>query len=131
LSLLAGDSRQAIPTIEWLVIASRAAGENLRTIARDYDVSSGAIRAILVNAGHAALLGDHERARRLAASAPLPPPAPRKVERERYGEVAELCRHHTQAEVAEQFGVSQATVWRIVRQVKKQTGIANPHSEPT
>lgn len=43
------------------------------------------------------------------------PPAPRKVPRERYGEVARLCERHTQAEVAALLGVSQATIWRIVR----------------
>ncbi|HET8630693.1 MAG TPA: transposase family protein [Thermomicrobiales bacterium] len=65
--------------------------------------------------GRADLPDDPARRRRLAAAAPPPPPAPRKVPRERYGEVARLCQRHSQAEVAAMLGVSQATVWRIVR----------------
>lgn len=45
---------------------------------------------------------------------PAPPVPPRKVPVERYPEVVRLCERHTQAEVAEQLGVSQNTIWRIV-----------------
>ncbi|HET8629861.1 MAG TPA: transposase family protein, partial [Thermomicrobiales bacterium] len=62
----------------------------------------------------------------LAAAAPPPPPAPRKVPRERYGEVARLCQRHTQAEVAAMLGVSQATVWRIVRHERGADAAAGP-----
>ncbi len=120
MSITARDSRHAIPSPHWPTIVARAEGESLRMIARDYGVSPNAIRTVLVSAGHANLLIDQERRQRLATSGPLPPPAPRKVAQDRYAEVVELCQHHTQAEVAEMFGVSQTTVWRIVQQAKKR-----------
>jgi predicted DNA-binding protein (UPF0251 family) len=38
------------------------------------------------------------------------------------------CQRHTQAEVAALFGVSQATIWRIVHQVKER--LASGRTEP-
>ncbi len=96
----------------------RAERESLRTIARDYGVSHNAVRTVLRKTGHRHVLQDEVRQRELAAAVPPPPPAPRWVPKERYGEVVMLCQRHTQAGVAAMFGVSQATIWRIVRAQK-------------
>jgi hypothetical protein len=71
------------------------------------------VRAALRTAGRADLLEDPGR-RRLEATAPAPPPPPRKIPLGRHDEVRRLCERHTQAEVAALFGVSQATIWRII-----------------
>ena len=52
----------------------------------------------------------------------MPPPAPMKIPKERYGEVVLLCQRHTQAEVAALLGVSQATIWRITRRAAERDG---------
>lgn len=90
-------------------------------IAADYGVSPETIRAVLRRAGRADLLADAGRRRALECAAPLPPPAPAKVPKERYVEVALLCQRHTQADVAAMLGVSQMTIWRIVRQHKQRS----------
>jgi len=110
-----------IPAGEWPSIIARAEREGLRPIAADHGVSPETIRAILRRAGRADLLADNDRRRTLEAGAPPPPPAPAKIPRERYGEVALLCQRHTQAEAAALLGVSQATIWRIVRQAAGRT----------
>ena len=103
----------------------------MRAIARDYGVSHTTIRTVLVKTGDALLLNDRGRRQRLATQGPLPPPAAAKIPKERHGEVLTLCQRHTQAEVAARFGVSQATVWRIVQQATKQPGSSDPESVPT
>ena len=108
---------------DWPTIIARAECEGLRPIAADYGVSQETIRAVLLRAGRANVLTDVERRRALETAAPLPPPAPMKVPKERYGEVAQLCQRHTQAEVAALLGVSQATVWRIVRRSGGREGL--------
>ena len=110
----------AVPPERWSEIVARVEHEGIRPIARDLGVSHEAIRSVLRAAGHADLLADTERKSRLAALAPAPPAPPRKVPVERYPEVVRLCEHHTQAEVAAMFGVSQFTVWRIVKQCRRQ-----------
>ncbi len=108
----------------WPEVIERARSESLRALARAYGVSHNAIRTVLVKMGHAHLLHDEGRRQRLAAQVPLPPPAAPKITRERYAEVVLLCQQHTQADVAVMFGVSQATVWRIIQQEKKRSGLA-------
>jgi hypothetical protein len=93
---------------------ARAEREGTRRLARDLGVSHEAVRAALRAAGRADLLADSDRRRRLEAAAPAPPPPPRKIPLEHHDEVRRLCERHTQAEVAARFGVSQATIWRIV-----------------
>ena len=100
---------------DWPAIVARAECEGLRPIAAVYGVSQETIRATLLRAGRADLLADVGRRRSLEAAAPLPPPAPTKIPKERYADVALLCQRHTQAEVAAMLGVSQATIWRITR----------------
>ena len=112
----AGAKQSRIPEERWPEVIARAECEGLRKIARDFGVSHEALRAVLQAAGRADLLADARRTHRLAASAPPPPPARAKVPKERHGEVVVLCQRHTQAEVAEMLGVSQATIWRIVQQ---------------
>ena len=58
---------------------------------------------------------EHSSPYSLASQVPFPPPAPAKVPKERHGEIALLCQRHTQGEVAALLGVSQATIWRILR----------------
>ena len=113
---------------DWPAIVARAEGEALRPIAADYGVSQETIRAVLRRAGRADLLADVGRRRSLEAAAPLPPPAPAKIPQERHAEIVILCQRHTQAEVAAIFGVSQATVWRIVR---RATGAKRPDAGVT
>ncbi|MDP9372586.1 MAG: helix-turn-helix domain-containing protein [Chloroflexota bacterium] len=128
MSLSARDSRQALPPTCWPDIVRRAEHEGLRAIARDYGVSPHAVRTVLRKTGHAHLLNDEARRQRLTARVPLPPPAPAKIPRDRYGEVVLLCQRHTQAEVAALLGVSQATIWRILQQAQKQPGLGDPES---
>ncbi len=104
-----------MPPDRWPEIIERAPCESLRAIARTYGVSHNAVRTVLVTTGHAPQLSDEGRRQRLAAQVPLPPPAAPKIPKERHAEVLMLCQRYTQAEVAEMLGVSQATVWRIVR----------------
>ena len=106
------------------MITERARHESLRDLAAEYGISPEAIRAALREAGRAHLLEDPGRRRRLAARAPLPPPAPAKVPQERHAEVVLLCQRHTQAEVAALLGVSQTTVWRILQRVRR----SHPHA---
>ena len=113
-----------MPAERWPEIIERAPDESLRTLARAYGVSHNAIRTVLVKTGHVHLLQYEGRGQRLAAQVPLPPPAAAKITREGYAEVVLLCQRHTQAEVAKMLGVSQATVWRIVQQEKKRSGLA-------
>ena len=116
----AGAKQLSIPVERWPEIIVRAEQEGLRRIARDFGVSHEAVRAVLRAAGRADLVADVGRAYRLAAAAPPPPPARAKVPKDHYQEVALLCQRHTQAEVAAMLGVSQATIWRIVRQANRQ-----------
>jgi hypothetical protein len=106
--------RTAIPAADWPALIARAEREGTRRLAHDLGVSHEAVRAALGAAGRADLLTDTGRRRRLAATAPAPPPLPRKIPLERHAEVRRLCERHTQAEVAALFGVSQDTIWRIV-----------------
>ena len=108
---------------DWPAIIARAEREGLRPIAAVYGVSQETIRATLLRAGRADLLADVGRRRSLEAGAPLPPPAPAKIPKERYAEVVMHCQRDTQANVAAIFGVSQMTIWRIVRHV---TGAKRP-----
>ncbi len=117
-----------MPPERWPEVVERARDESLRQLARAYGVSHNAIRTVLVKTGHEQLLHDEGRRLQLAAQVPLPPPATGKIAQERYGEVALLCQRHTQADVAEMLGVSQATVWRIVHHGKKRPGAGQ--SEP-
>ncbi len=116
----AGAKQSSIPEERWPEIIARAEHEGLRKIARDFGVSHEAVRAVFRAAGRADLVADAGRAHRLAAAAPPPPPARAKVPKERHKEVALLCQRHTQADVAAMFGVSQATIWRIVRRAQGQ-----------
>ena len=109
-----------MPAERWPEIIERARDESLRALARAYGVSHNAIRTVLVKTGHAHLLHDEGRRQRLAARVPFPPPAAPKVPEERHAEVALLCQRHTQAEVAALLGVSQATIWRVVRRVSER-----------
>ena len=119
-----------MPPERWPEIIERAPDESLRALARAYGVSHTAIRTVLVKTGHAHLLHDEGRRQRLAAYVPLPPPAAPKIPRERHGEVALLCQRHTQAEAATMLGVSQATIWRIVRRAKEQPACRATASAP-
>ena len=111
----AGAKQSRIPEERWPEVIARAECEGLRQIARDFGVSHEAVRAVFRAAGRADLVADAGRAHRLAAAAPPPPPARAKIPQERYGEVTLLCQLHTQAGVAQMLGVSQATIWRILR----------------
>jgi transposase len=106
-----------IPKDQLPALVTRVEREGLRPVAQSLGVSHETLRATLVAGGYEALLADVGRKRRLASAASPPPPAPRKIPDERYAEVATLCQRHTQAEVAALLGVSQTTVWRIVRRV--------------
>lgn len=100
----------------------RVEREGLRPPARALGISHQALRATLTAGGHQALLADAGRKHRLMVAAPPPPPASTKIPKERYREVITLCQRHTQAEVAAQLGVSQTTIWRIVRRATKTEG---------
>ena len=113
---------EPLSSADWPAIVARAESEGLRPIAASYGVSPETVRAILRRAGRADPLANAERRRILEGAAPLPPPAPAKIPKDRYAEVARLCQRHTRAEVAAMSGVSQATVWRIARRVTGRDG---------